>query len=41
MDCIGGSFLNESISSLKQDGKWILFGLMGGNKVNMNLGLLL
>ncbi|WP_246043367.1 NAD(P)H-quinone oxidoreductase [Aquitalea aquatilis] len=41
LDPIGASYLAENMASLKQDGRLVNIGLMGGNKAELNLGLLL
>ena len=34
LDCIGGSYWKQNANVLSQDGKWTLYGLMGGPKVD-------
>merc|ERR1712064_31506 len=34
LDCIGGSYWKQNINVLSQDGRWTLYGLMGGPKVD-------
>lgn len=34
LDCIGSSYWEKNISCLAVDGRWILYGLMGGADVN-------
>ena len=41
LDPIGASYLAENMASLKQDGRLVNIGLMGGGKAELNLGLLL
>jgi len=42
LDCVGKSAVNMTLESLTLDGRWILYGLLSGNKVdNFNLGILL
>ena len=42
LDCVGGSFWKENIRVLAMDGKWILYGLLGGVNVDGPLlGMLL
>lgn len=33
MDCVGASYWEKNFRSIKTDGRWILYGLMGGNKI--------
>ena len=37
LDCIGGSYWKQNANVLSQDGRWTLYGLMGGPKVDGNL----
>ena len=37
LDCIGSSFWEQNINSLAVDGRWILYGLLGGGGVTGNL----
>jgi len=37
LDCIGGSYLQENLTSISRDGRWVLYGLMGGTKIESNL----
>ena len=37
LDCVGGSFLQENVKSLAVEGRWILYGLMGGGDVQGDL----
>ena len=37
LDCIGGSYLQENLTSIAYDGRWVLYGLMGGTKIDVNL----
>ncbi len=41
LDCIGGETLNANLSTLAQDGKLVLIGIMGGAQAAVNLGLVL
>jgi len=41
LDPVGASYLAENMASLKQDGRLVNIGLMGGSKSELNLGLLL
>mmetsp|Transcript_20159 Transcript_20159/g.33164 ORF Transcript_20159/g.33164 Transcript_20159/m.33164 type:complete len:353 (+) Transcript_20159:35-1093(+) len=42
LDCVGASHFGENIRCLGVDGRWVLYGLLGGAKVNeFNLGLIL
>lgn len=41
LDPVGAAYLAENLSSLKQDGRLVNIGLMGGGKSEINLGLLL
>lgn len=41
LDPVGASYLAENMASLKQDGRLVNIGLMGGSKTELNLGLLL
>lgn len=41
LDCIGGSYLDANLNSLKPDGRLIVIGLMGGAAAEFNLGKLL
>ncbi|XP_036999318.2 quinone oxidoreductase PIG3 isoform X2 [Artibeus jamaicensis] len=34
LDCIGGSHWEKNVNCLAVDGRWVLYGLMGGNEVN-------
>ncbi|XP_006880692.1 PREDICTED: quinone oxidoreductase PIG3-like [Elephantulus edwardii] len=34
LDCIGGSYWEKNLHCLAQDGRWVLYGLMGGAEVN-------
>ena len=33
LDCVGGSYAMKNVSSLAVDGRWVLYGLMGGVEV--------
>ncbi|KAI5102465.1 quinone oxidoreductase PIG3 isoform X2 [Silurus meridionalis] len=37
LDCIGGSFWEKNVRSLATDGRWVLYGVMGGKAVNGDL----
>ena len=41
LDCIGGSYLNQNLKCLNQDGRLVVIGLMGGTKAELNLAQLL
>lgn len=34
LDCIGGSFWEKNVKCLALDGRWVLYGLMGGADIN-------
>ncbi|XP_030167415.1 quinone oxidoreductase PIG3 isoform X2 [Prionailurus viverrinus] len=34
LDCIGGSYWEKNVNCLALDGRWVLYGLMGGNDIN-------
>ncbi|XP_055984544.1 quinone oxidoreductase PIG3-like [Sorex fumeus] len=34
LDCIGGSYWEKNVNCLAPDGRWVLYGLMGGADVN-------
>ncbi|KAK2092084.1 hypothetical protein P7K49_028612 [Saguinus oedipus] len=36
-DCIGGSYWKKNLHCLAADGRWVLYGLMGGAEVNRPL----
>ena len=36
-DCVGSSFWEQNIRSLALDGRWVLYGLLGGGNVSGNL----
>ncbi len=40
LDCIGGSYLEGNVASLRSRGRLVIIGLMGGTKADVNLGLL-
>lgn len=40
LDCVGGSYLEDNIGSLRARGRLVIIGLMGGTKADVNLGLL-
>ena len=33
LDCVGSSFLDRNLKSISIDGRWILYGLLGGANV--------
>lgn len=33
LDCVGGSYAMKNVASLALDGRWVLYGLMGGAEV--------
>ena len=37
LDCVGCSFWEQNIRSLALDGRWLLYGLLGGGNVSGNL----
>ena len=37
LDCVGSSFWEQNIKSLAVDGRWILYGLLGGSSVSGDL----
>jgi NADPH2:quinone reductase len=41
LDPVGASYLAENLASLKQDGRLVNIGIMGGGKAELNLGLVL
>ncbi|ESO83412.1 hypothetical protein LOTGIDRAFT_169276 [Lottia gigantea] len=34
LDCVGGSFYEDNIEAVAVDGRWIVYGLMGGGNIN-------
>lgn len=34
LDCIGGSYWEKNVNCLALDGRWVLYGLMGGADIN-------
>nr|XP_016803596.1 quinone oxidoreductase PIG3 isoform X2 [Pan troglodytes] len=34
LDCIGGSYWEKNVNCLALDGRWVLYGLMGGGDIN-------
>jgi len=34
LDCIGGSYFEKNLESLAVDGKWVLYGFLGGVKID-------
>lgn len=37
LDCIGGSFWEKNIRSLAMDGRWVLYGTLGGKTADGDL----
>lgn len=37
LDCVGASYWERNMSVLARDGRWALYGLMGGSAINGNL----
>ncbi|KAB5562188.1 hypothetical protein PHYPO_G00015100 [Pangasianodon hypophthalmus] len=37
LDCIGGSYWEKNVSCLAMDGRWVLYGVMGGKAVDGDL----
>ncbi|XP_058255455.1 quinone oxidoreductase PIG3 [Hemibagrus wyckioides] len=37
LDCIGGSYWEKNVRSLAMDGRWVLYGVMGGKAVDGDL----
>lgn len=37
LDCIGGSYWEKNLHSLALDGRWVLYGVMGGKAVDGDL----
>lgn len=37
LDCVGSSFWEQNIKSLAVEGRWIVYGLLGGGNVSGNL----
>ena len=37
LDCVGSSFWEKNIKILAVDGRWVLYGLLGGGNVTGNL----
>ena len=37
IDCIGSSFWEQNVRSLAVDGRWVLYGLLGGGDVTGSL----
>lgn len=33
LDCVGSSFWEQNVKSLAVDGRWILYGLLGGGDI--------
>jgi putative PIG3 family NAD(P)H quinone oxidoreductase len=38
LDCVGGSYLENNLASLRSKGRLVIIGLMGGTKADINLG---
>jgi len=34
LDCVGGDYWQKNLASLAMDGRWVLYGTMGGGEVN-------
>jgi tumor protein p53-inducible protein 3 len=34
LDCVGGSYWQQNVKALAMDGRWAVYGLMGGSEVN-------
>eukprot|EP00106_Octopus_bimaculoides_P013832 XP_014781274.1 PREDICTED: quinone oxidoreductase PIG3-like [Octopus bimaculoides] len=39
LDCVGGVYWEMNVNCLAMDGRWVLYGLLGGRSVNGNLFL--
>ena len=37
LDCVGSSFWEQNIKVLAVDGRWVLYGLLGGGEISGNL----
>ncbi|BFZ18678.1 hypothetical protein BsWGS_21717 [Bradybaena similaris] len=37
LDCVGASMFEENLKAIATDGRWVLYGLLGGGQVNINL----
>lgn len=37
LDCIGGSYWEKNLRSLAMEGRWVLYGVMGGKSVDGDL----
>ncbi|NXU49977.1 QORX oxidoreductase, partial [Turnix velox] len=37
LDCVGGSYWEKNLSCLSTDGRWIIYGLLGGGEVHGDL----
>ncbi|CAG5130161.1 unnamed protein product, partial [Candidula unifasciata] len=41
LDCVGASMFEDNLKSIATDGRWVLYGLLSGGQVNVNLGQML
>ncbi|BFZ10079.1 hypothetical protein BsWGS_13118 [Bradybaena similaris] len=41
LDCVGASMFEENLKAIATDGRWVLYGLLSGGQVNLNLGQML
>ncbi|KAL8437190.1 hypothetical protein ACSSS7_001108 [Eimeria intestinalis] len=41
LDCVGASLFEQTAKALKMDATWVLYGNLGGHRVNTSLSLLL
>lgn len=37
LDCVGGSYWEKNVNCLSTDGRWIIYGLLGGGEVHGDL----
>ncbi|XP_064629176.1 quinone oxidoreductase PIG3-like [Lineus longissimus] len=37
LDCVGGSYWQQNLDTIAIDGRWVLYGLMGGGSVDGNI----
>lgn len=37
LDCVGSSYWEQNIKILAVDGRWVLYGLLGGGEISGNL----